>query len=614
MSEIKCIAGALVVYRQKPAKVIAISDGKIEIALPDGERKSVRLKDITVLHSGPVSQLPVSALPVPDLMEVAVMLENETVNIADFSALVYGEFTPDGAWSAWLLIEEGVYFSGNIADGIKARPAHEITAVLETIAAKENGRRQKEELIERIRSGKLLPEDRQHLCDVENLALGKTPSSGIMRQLNMEQTPEKAHRLLMKLGVWNCWINPFPSRKGMSMDNPELPVPAMVEEERLDLTGMVALAIDDEGNQDPDDAIGYADGLLWVHVADVAAVVAPGDAIDQEAEGRGANLYLPEQTVHMLPTSVTHLLGLGLQEKSPALSFAVRFDDNGAPTLEKVVPSMIRATRLSYEEAESHFDEEPLKSLLPLLEQFRKFRENNGALRIELPEVKIRVVDNNVSIKPLPPLQSREIVADAMMAVGTAVGKFAIEKEIPFPFAVQPKPDIAGKPETMAGMFTARRGCTASSIQTTPGCHSGLGLEPYVRITSPLRRYSDLLAHQQLRLYLAGKPLLEALDIDGKIAKSENAAGELRRLERVVNEFWKLVYLELNPEWKGRAVVVERMDQRCTILLPELAYEYKLRSAGNMELNSEWIATVNAIDPPGLMARFTLSSGAEILE
>ena len=610
MSEIQCRIGSLVIYRQKPAKVTSIVDGKIAISLPDGEQKSVRLKDISPLHSGPVVNWPLALLPSPDLMEIAVMLENETVDIADFTALLFGKFDPAGAWSAWQLLEEGIYFAGSLADGITARPQAEITAALEAIATKESSRRQRDELIERVRTGKLLPEDRHHLRDVENMAHGKTLTSGIMRQLNMEQTPEKAHRLLLKLGVWNCWDNPFPARAGIEMDDPSLPVPEITEEERQDLTAMTALAIDDEGNQDPDDAISYADGLLWVHVADVAAIVAPGDDIDSEAEKRGSNLYLPERTIHMLPPAITRQLGLGLQENSPALSFAIRFDADGAPTLEKIAISRIRVTRWSYDEAENKIDQEPLKSILPLLERFRQYREANGALRIELPEVKIKVAEGNVSIKTLPPLQSREIVAEAMMATGTAVGKFAIEKEIPFPFAVQPEPDVTGKPETLAGMFSARRGCTVTSIQTVPGRHSGLGLEPYVRVTSPLRRYSDLLVHQQLRLYLTGKPLLPAVEIDGKIAKSENAAGELRRLERVVNEYWKLVYLELNPEWQGRAVVVERIDNRVTMILPELAYEYKMRSA-NMELNSEWLASINTVDLPGLMTHFTLSPAGD---
>jgi exoribonuclease-2 len=44
---------------------------------------------------------------------------------------------------------------------------------------------------------------------------------------------------------------------------------------------------------------------------------------------RGANLYLPEGIVNMLPTIVTDRLGLGLQPISPALSFGIRCDEQG---------------------------------------------------------------------------------------------------------------------------------------------------------------------------------------------------------------------------------------------------------------------------------------------
>jgi len=374
---------------------------------------------------------------------------------------------------------------------------------------------------------------------------------------------------------------------------------------------MPAFAIDDAGNQDPDDAISYHDGLLWVHVADVAALVQPGDAIDNEAEQRGANLYLPEAIIHMLPPPITGQLGLGLQPLSPALSFALRFDDEGIPHLEQIALSTVRVTRLTYEEAELRLDDEPLKPLLTLLlEKFRSYREKNGALQIDLPEVKIKTDLQSVTIQPLPLLQSREIVAEAMMATGHAVAAYAVNHDIPLPFAVQPPPDVAGKPESMAAMFAARRGCSVTTVGTTPGLHSGLGLNPYVRVTSPLRRYCDLLAHQQLRRHLAGTALLTGEEIDGRTAKAEAAGMDLRKLERISNEFWKLVFLELHPDWEGEAIAVDRIDERLTLILPELAYEYKLRMGGKIDLNSLWSARLNTVDLPGLTSRFTLQRKA----
>ena len=120
--------------------------------------------------------------------------------------------------------------------------------------------------------------------------------------------------------------NPWPHRSGLSLDEVQLGVPDLPDEQRLDLTGLESWAIDDEGNQDPDDAISLDGDYLWVHVADVAALVRPDGHIDQAARERGSNLYLPEGVHNMLPATITEQLGLGLAEHSPALSIGFRFD------------------------------------------------------------------------------------------------------------------------------------------------------------------------------------------------------------------------------------------------------------------------------------------------
>ena len=89
---------------------------------------------------------------------------------------------------------------------------------------------------------------------------------------------------------------------------------------------LAAYAIDDLGNQDPDDALSLEGDRLWVHIADPAALVPPDSEADLEGRARGANIYLPEQTIPMLPPQVTQILGMGLKEVSPALSFGIDFD------------------------------------------------------------------------------------------------------------------------------------------------------------------------------------------------------------------------------------------------------------------------------------------------
>ena len=62
---------------------------------------------------------------------------------------------------------------------------------------------------------------------------------------------------------------------------------------RQDLTAVEAFAIDDAGIADPDDAISVTQGEggelnVWVHIADVGAVVMPGSVLDEAARRRGA--------------------------------------------------------------------------------------------------------------------------------------------------------------------------------------------------------------------------------------------------------------------------------------------------------------------------------------
>ena len=138
-------------------------------------------------------------------------------------------------------------------------------------------------------------------------------------------------------------------------------MPGITPGERTDLTHLESFAIDDEESNDPDDAFSLHNGRIWVHVADVAALVQPDSPLDLEARGRAANLYLPEGITHMLPTAATERLGLGLSEKSPALSFGFVLSGDGSPTDLKVILSWVKVIRKSYVEAEQLIDRQPFR-------------------------------------------------------------------------------------------------------------------------------------------------------------------------------------------------------------------------------------------------------------
>ena len=376
------------------------------------------------------------------------------------------------------------------------------------------------------------------------------------------------------------------------------------------MTGQTAFAIDDAGSTDPDDAIAFEDGLLWVHVADPAAVVTPESEADLEAGARGENLYLPERIVPMLPPQATERFGLGLAESSPALSFAIRIDAEGEAELVRFCLSTVRVQRLTYAGAREYWDRPPLSEIRPLLERFKMRRREAGALMIDLPEVKISLEGKQVRITPIELTPERELVANAMLAAGSAVAKWADANALPFPFATQPPPETtpeeAARATTLSEMYALRKSCPPSSLQTSPSPHSGLGLPLYARVTSPLRRYGDLLCHQQLRRVLAGEEPLSAEYLEHRLAESEREALVRRRLERQANEFWTCVYLAQHPDWNGDAVMVFRQDDRLTYLIPELAYEFKNRFGGKIALGERLHVRLAGCDPALVAATFRI--------
>ena len=596
---------SLVLYHGKCAVVTAVGSEQIEIRT-DGGKKSVRHKDVELLHHGPVSALP-DILPDPKYEEMLALMEDETLSFSDFMELAYSRSDSAAAWSAYNLITCNLYFSGSLSTGVKAKPITEIDSALAAIAAKEASRNARNELIERIRSASVTDNDRVAMREIEQVALGNSENSRLMKDLEIDSTAENAQQLLVKTSLWDLFTNPWPARFGIALEDPEIEMPEIPEDERLDLTHMEAFAIDDSDSHDPDDAVSFHDGLLWIHVADPASVAHPGGEIDSEAVQRGENLYLPELISHMLPTSMTGKFGLGLNQESPAISFALKITEEGDAVIQKMTLSRVRVRRLNYDEASALMEESPLSEINAMLELFRKRRIASGALLINLPEVKLRVKDRNISVMPIELLPVRELVANAMIAAGAAVGKWAVENDIPMPFAVQPEADVAANTaETLASMFAMRRACSPGSVQILPGRHAGLGLDPYVRITSPLRRYVDLLAHQQIRRFLKGEELLSSDHIDGRIAVSEKNAAERRKLERQVNEYWKLVYLSQNPGWNGEAFLVYRQDDRLTFLIPSLAYEYRTRLNCGIKLDDAVTLRLNYADPVHLNCRMQI--------
>ncbi|MDR2185148.1 MAG: RNB domain-containing ribonuclease [Treponema sp.] len=608
---------SLAVYKNRPALVRERGE-KIVIAVLEGERAGketlgeyrVRDKDLVLLHPGPVQDF--SALRDPPAGDVRGAWElllgaggAAPLSLRELAELAYGAFTPASAWATYGLLLDGLYFTGTV-EALNCRGAEEVAGEERRRLGKRRDLGERNAFLERLRAKRLeLPEDRRFLQDAEALALGKTAKSRTLKDLGLAETPQNAHRLLLDTGVWTVWINPHPARFDIPPGSAQVPLDPPPEEERLDLTDLPALAIDNAWSADPDDAVslegpgasGHA--VLWVHVADPAAAVRPGSPADLEARGRGATLYLPEGPLRMLADEALTRYALGLEESSPALSFKIVLDGGGSIVETSIVRSRIRVSRMSYEEADAAVREDTALADTAMLAGIFRIAERNlerrlaaGAVSIEMPEthIAVSIPGGEIRIEALPSFRSAAVVRECMLLAGEGAARWALQNRLPFPYVTQEAGDLPNEPlPGLAGFYQIRRCMRPRSLSAKPGIHRGLGLDGYTQVTSPLRRYTDLLAHQQIRAFLRGEAPLGEEEVLRRLAAGEAAAAAVNQAERASKTHWTAVYLAREKALHGRirreGVVVEKKGARAAVIIPALGIETQAALKQDTELN-----------------------------
>lgn len=422
--------------------------------------------------------------------------------------------------------------------------------------------------------------------EVELVARGKADKSRVLREARLPETPEAAHEFLLRAGLWDEMRVPYAERAGIDLTHLSLSVPELPDEERLDLTHLVALAIDDESSRDPDDAISIEktpEGWrLWVHVADVAALIAPESELDMAARARGATLYLPDQIYSMVPDEMVEKLGLGLHEFSPALSISIDFDAGWNAETVDVHLTRVRVERTTYLKAQERLDagEEPFVTLRELARASQKQREGEGALSIDLPETRVKLGENgSITVTALEKPETRFIVQECMTLAGWAAAIYAEDMEIPLPYATQDPPTREVFGDDLPAHWARRKTLARTRFRPVSAPHHGMGLDAYAQATSPMRRYLDLVVHQQLRAALKGEEGLGGADISARVAQAEMNAGTTRNAERQTRRHYTLVMLSHQPETVWDAIVVERRGPVATVLIPELALDSQMSTA-----------------------------------
>jgi exoribonuclease-2 len=215
-------------------------------------------------------------------------------------------------------------------------------------------------------------------------------------------------------------------------------------------------------------------------------------------------------------------------------------------------------------------------------------RLDAGGVHIELPEAHFSVdtEEKTISIKEISPYRSSEMVRECMLLAGEAAASWAAARQLPFPYISQETGDLPAKPlPGLAGSYQLRRCMRPRTILVKPGYHWGLGLDAYTQVTSPLRRYTDLLAHQQIRAFLAGGEVLDADETLLRFNAGAAAAGAVSQAERASKAHWLAVYLagKKDSVWEG--IVAEKRGNVMVVIIPSLALETQVAAKKSLEPN-----------------------------
>ena len=323
-------------------------------------------------------------------------------------------------------------------------------------------------------------------------------------------------------------------------------------------------SIDDEETREVDDALAIErDGSLWkitVAIADPASVIHRGDTIDREALRRGTTVYLPTQTIFMLPPSIScNIASLTAGEVRSSLVTRAWLDEQGEITKSTITREPIRVLkRLHYSEAdrliirEQDTSGQHLRDLLTCAKLLQAKRYSEGAFTLQRPEYKISIKDDTIAVTMIEKdSPTRMLVAEMMILANRIAARYAQRNKIPIIYRVQEPPLEPITKEMTSNPFNfhkVRKLLGRSSLSMQPGSHSGLGLPMYTQLTSPLRRFADLVMQRQLMAHLVAEEL--PYDEEELLKVLETADRSAREARSVENEAKKRLLIQyLKDNW-----------------------------------------------------------------
>ncbi len=368
---------------------------------------------------------------------------------------------------------------------------------------------------------------------------------------------------------------------------------------RRDLTMLPLMTIDGQSTLDFDDAISIENigdhYRLGVHIVDVGHFVKKGDCIDQEALSRGSSIYMPDRKIPMLPSGLAEdLCSLKAGELRPAISLFVTIDRFYDISHYEILPSVINVSKqMTYFDVNIIADEnEDIKILRNIAENFRQERMAAGAVQITLPDINVWIgADGEIAVSKINrESPGRMLVSEIMIMANWLKARFLAEHQVPAIFRAQTSPRerlYKGNKGTVFQNWMQRKLLSRFVLTPGPENHSGLGLNAYVTATSPIRKYFDLATQRQIRAVFGFEKSYTTGEIENIIQVLEEPMGYVAKIQFNRHRFWLLKYLEKHIGQKEEAIVLYKKRNNYQILLTEYLIECELPLSSGVSLKPE---------------------------
>jgi exoribonuclease II len=580
----------------------------------------------------------------PDSLEVAwemLVEDGELVDPPTLADLLYSDRTPVLCYAAHVMLsDDKIYFKNKKEDKYEARSRAQVTELQHQATVKNQKGKEQQGFIDRVQQQlagepvEWLDTDKQRLEVLEKYVLNPDlPPSKLgeyLKALNLSQTQQSVFGLLVDLGWWSVHENlhlrrsqaPVHFSNQMQTVAHELLTNPPVDLDlahRRDLTHQKVYTIDDESTQEIDDGLSLEvlpDGRhkLWIHIADPTRLLSPEDRFDLEARKRAVTIYLPTGMIPMFPPELaTGPMSLRQGQICCAISFGVILDSTGAVEEYEITTSTIKPTyRLTYEDVEEMLQlripgENEIETIAKASKLRTQWRLSQGSININMPESTVKIYGDEVSIELIEDNRARKLVAEMMILAGEVAAKYGQDHHLPLPYRGQPQPELPPEEELIlipvgpARSCAVRRCMPRSEMSTSPSRHAGLGLNTYSQVTSPIRRYTDLIAHFQIKAHLRGDELpftVERLQ-EVMLGLGTNIY-EANMLERQTNRYWTLEYFNRSTEREWDAIFLRwlREDESLAlIMIEDLGIELAMKFPRWADIGERIQVQVVLVDP-----------------